>query len=162
MPSGLSGYHDSQLDELKFYLFSPAPLYPAFEEALLAFSLQDSLDQLGPNDPGLKQCLDGKTPAQAASAVIRGTRLADPPVRKARRGRRSCGERVHRPHRSSGAKVDPFFRENRKMSEENVESVMTAATEKIAKARFAIYGKSVCADATFTLRLAYGKVEDIR
>src|SRR2546426_914303 len=36
---------------------------------------------------------------------------------------------------------------------------MTAAEEKIAKARFAIYGKSVYPDATFTLRLAYGTVQ---
>src|SRR5215471_6041490 len=27
----LSGYHDSQLEEMKFYLFSPAPIYPEFE-----------------------------------------------------------------------------------------------------------------------------------
>src|SRR5204863_3634136 len=79
----LSGYHDSQLDELKFYLFSPAPVYPEFEEALLTFSLQDSLDQLGPNDPWVKAILNGKTPAQVASEVIRGTKLTDPAIRKA-------------------------------------------------------------------------------
>ncbi len=56
-------------------------------------------------------------------------------------------------------KVDPFFRENRKLYEDNVESVVTAASEKIAKARFAIYGKSAYPDATFTLRLAYGTVK---
>src|SRR5205823_9030422 len=76
----LSGYHDSQLEELKFYLFSPAPIYPEFEEALLTFSLQDSLDQLGPNDPWIKTVLNGKTPAQVASEVIRGTKLTDPAV----------------------------------------------------------------------------------
>ena len=78
----LSGYHDSQLDELKFYVFSPAPIYPEFEQAMLAFSLQDSLDQLGPNDPWVKTVLNGKTPAQVAAEVIRGTKLADPAVRK--------------------------------------------------------------------------------
>src|SRR5439155_12296653 len=50
----LNGYHDSQLEELKFYLFSPAPIYPEFEEAMLAFSLQDSLDQLGAVDPWVR------------------------------------------------------------------------------------------------------------
>src|SRR5262249_48931243 len=63
----LNGYHDSQLEELKFYLLSPAPIYPDFEEALLTFSLQDSLDQLGPNDPWIKTVLNGRTPAQVAS-----------------------------------------------------------------------------------------------
>jgi hypothetical protein len=32
------------------------------------------------------------------------------------------------------------------------------ATERLARARFAIYGASVYPDATFTLRLSYGKV----
>jgi peptidase S46-like protein len=56
-------------------------------------------------------------------------------------------------------KVDPFFREIRKQYEDTVESVLTSSGEKIAKARFAIYGKSVYPDATFTLRLAYGAVK---
>src|SRR6266850_851175 len=79
----LNGYHDSQLEELKFYLFSPAPIYPQYQEAMLTFSLQDSLDQLGPDDPWVKAILDGKTPAQVASEVIRGTKLTDPAARKA-------------------------------------------------------------------------------
>src|SRR5215467_6738274 len=66
----LNGYHDSQLDELKFYLLSPAPIYPEYEEALLTFSLQDSLDQLGGNDPFIKTVLNGRTPVQVASEVI--------------------------------------------------------------------------------------------
>jgi len=36
---------------------------------------------------------------------------------------------------------------------------MAAAGEKIGKARFAAYGKSVNPDATFTLRLSYGTVK---
>ena len=33
------------------------------------------------------------------------------------------------------------------------------AAQKIARARFAIYGTNVYPDATFTLRLSYGKVQ---
>ena len=156
----LTGYHDSQLEELKFYLFSPAPTYPEFEEALLAFSLQDSLDQLGPNDPWIKAALNGKTPAQVASEVIRGTKLTDAAVRKAlAEGGEAAVNASTDPLVVLARKVDPFFREIRKQYEEGVESVVTAASEKIAKARFAIYGKSVYPDATFTLRLAYGSVK---
>ena len=43
--------------------------------------------------------------------------------------------------------------------EDNVESVETPAGEKIGQARFAVYGKSLYPDATFTLRLAYGVVK---
>lgn len=156
----LPGYHEAQLEELKFYLFSPAPIYPAYEEALLAFSLQDSLDQLGPNDPWIKAVLDGKTPAEVAAQVIRGTKLADPAVRKALAGGGEAAVAASTdPLVALARKVDPFFREIRKAFEENVESVTTAAGEKIAKARFAIFGKSVYPDATFTLRLTFGKVQ---
>jgi len=156
----LSGYHDSQLEELKFYLFSPAPIYPEFEEAMLTFSLQDSLDQLGSDDPWVKTVLNGKTPAQVASEVVRGTKLTDPAVRKSLvEGGEAAVNASTDPLIALARKVDPFFREIRKEYEDNVESVMTSAGEKIAKARFAIYGKSVYPDATFTLRLAYGTVQ---
>ena len=156
----LDGYHDSQLEELKFYLFSPAPIYPEYEEAMLAFSLQDSLDQLGPNDPWVKTVLNGKTPAQVASEVIRGTKLADPAVRKSLvEGGQAAVDASTDPLIVLARKVDPYFREIRKQYEDTVESVVTSASEKIAKARFAIYGKSVYPDATFTLRLAYGTVK---
>jgi hypothetical protein len=156
----LNGYHDAQLDELKFYLFSPAPVYPEFEEALLTFSLQDSLAQLGPDDPWVKAILNGKTPAQVASEVIRGTKLTDPAARKALvEGGEAAVNASTDPLVVLARKADPFFRELRKQYEDNVESVMTAGEEKIAKARFAIYGKSVYPDATFTLRLAYGTVQ---
>jgi hypothetical protein len=155
----LNGYHDSQLDELKFYLFSPAPIYPDYEEAMLAFSLQDSLDQLGPNDPWVKAVLNGKTPAEVASEVMKGTKLADPAVRKNLvEGGDAAVNASADPLVVLARKADPFFRELRKQYEDTVESIVSSATEKIAKARFAIYGKSVYPDATFTLRLAYGTV----
>jgi hypothetical protein len=156
----LNGYHDSQLDELKFYLLSPAPIYPEYEEALLTFSLQDSLDQLGPNDPFIKTVLNGRTPAQVASEVIRGTKLADPAARKMLlEGGDAAVNASTDPLIVLARKVDPFFREIRKQYEDTVESVITPASERIAKARFAIYGKAVYPDATFTLRLAYGTVK---
>ena len=156
----LNGYHDSQLEELKFYLFSPAPIYPEFEEALLTFSLQTSRDQLGPGDPWVKAIIDGKTPAQIASEGIRGTKLTDPAFRKMLvEGGQAAVEASKDPLIVLARKADPFFRELHKQYEENVESLLTATEEKIAKARFEIYGKAVYPDATFTLRLAYGTVK---
>ena len=156
----LDGYHDSQLDELKFYLLSPAPVYPEYEEALLAWSLQESLDELGPNDPFIKAVLDGRKPADVAAQVIRGSKMADPAFRKSLVEGGEAGVAASTdPLIALARKVDPFFRETRKMYEESVESVFESAGEKIAKARFAIYGKSIYPDATFTLRLTYGKVQ---
>ena len=112
---------------MKFYLFSPAPIYPEFEEAMLTFSLQDSLDQLGSDDPWVKTVLNGKTPAQVASEVVRGTKLTDPAVRKSLvEGGEAAVNASTDPLIALARKVDPFFREIRKEYEDNVESVMDA------------------------------------
>jgi hypothetical protein len=156
----LSGYHDSELDELKFYLFSPAPLYKDFEEALLTESLQQSVEQLGNDDPWVKAILGGHTPAEVAKQSIEGTKLTDPAFRKSLvEGGEAAVAASTDPLIVLARRADPFFRDMRKTFEDSVDSIFTSAGEKIAKARFAVYGKSAYPDATFTLRLTFGKVE---
>jgi len=156
----ISGYHDSELEELKFYLLSPAPVYKEFEEALLTYSLQDSLDHLGANDPWVKAIIGNRKPAELATDVIRNTKLADPAFRQTLvDGGEAAVSASTDPLIVLARKTDPFFREIRKNMEESVESVLTSSEEKVAKARFAVYGKAVYPDATFTLRLTFGKVE---
>ena len=55
--------------------------------------------------------------------------------------------------------VDPVARKIRKQFEDEVESAQVRGEEKLANARFAVYGTSLYPDATFTLRLSYGAVE---
>jgi hypothetical protein len=43
--------------------------------------------------------------------------------------------------------------------EDEVEAPVTRAGEKIAQARFKVYGRTMPPDATFTLRLSYGTVD---
>ena len=88
----LDGFHDAQLPTLKFQLSSPAPYYPALEEALLADALQESLEELGPTDPFIKAALGGKAPKDVAAALIRGTKLGDQAVRKQPARRRRTGD----------------------------------------------------------------------
>jgi hypothetical protein len=52
-----------------------------------------------------------------------------------------------------------MVRANQKWTEDHVESVIARAGEALGKARFLAYGKSSYPDATFTLRLSYGKVD---
>jgi hypothetical protein len=54
--------------------------------------------------------------------------------------------------------IDPPAREVRKTYEEKVDEPLKQAYAKIANARFAIDGASTYPDATFTLRLAFGRV----
>jgi len=54
--------------------------------------------------------------------------------------------------------VEPVTRELRAWLEQKVQSVETSAGEKLSKARFAVYGKSLPPDANFNLRISYGRV----
>ena len=156
----LDGFHDAQLASLKFLLFSNAPVYPQMEERLLADGLRESLEVLGPNDPFIKAALNDRTPADTAHELITGTKLADPALRKSLvEGGETAVASSNDPLIVFVRKVDPMIREMRKSFEDNVHSVETDAGEKIGKARFAVYGKAIYPDATFTLRLAYGTVK---
>ena len=60
----LAGYHDAQLESLRYRLFSPAPIYPAMEIARMTGALEADLAELGPDDPFVKIVLDGRTPKE--------------------------------------------------------------------------------------------------
>jgi hypothetical protein len=156
----LAGYHDAQLDSLKQRLFSPAPLYPAMEIARMAGTLEVSSAEMGPNDEYIKTVLGGRTPLDAATALTNGTRLADPAFRRQLvDGGQAAVAASTDPMIVLLRRLDPMRRELVKWTEDNVSSIIERAGEQLGKARFAAYGKSTYPDATFTLRLSYGKVQ---
>jgi hypothetical protein len=155
----LNGYHDAQLQGLELQLFSPAPVYPALDEALLADALQQSLEELGPMDPFNQAVLKGRAAAAVAKDAIGGTMLADPSARRALASSGPSGVNASTdPLVALVRTADPFARRNQKIIDDRVASVEAAAGEKIGRARFAVYGHAVYPDATFTLRLSYGQV----
>jgi hypothetical protein len=156
----LPGFHDAQLNSLRFRLFSPAPTYPEFEKARLAASLELASKELPADDPVLKTVLDGRTPQQAANSLVDGAKLADPAVRKQLiDGGQSAVDSSTDSMIALARKLDPHHREMVRWLEDNVESVEQRAGEQLGKARFAVYGKTTYPDATFTLRLSYGAVK---
>ena len=158
-PQRIDGFHDSQLESLKFSLFSPAPVYPKQEEKLLTDSLQESLEALGPDDPFIKAALNGGQPAEVVSSAISSTKLGDAAFRKSlvEGGEQAVGTSTD-PLIVMARRIDPIIREQRKWTEENIAGIEATAEEQIGKARFAVYGKSSYPEATFTLRLSYGTV----
>ena len=156
----LEGFHEAQMGSLKFRLFSPAPVYPQLEEMMLVDGLQESLEELGPNDPFIKTVLNGRAPVEVVKGLMSTTKMGDPAFRKSLvEGGEAAVAASTDPMMVLARKLDPLAREMRKWLEDNVESVITPASEKIGKARFAVYGKSTYPDATFTLRLSYGAVK---
>ena len=155
----LPGFHDAQLDSLRFQLFSPAPIYPGMEIARITGALELDLAGAGPNDPFLETILKGRTPAQAATALVNGTKLADPAVRRELiDGGEAAVAASTDPMIVLARALDPMRRAQIKWMQDNVESVEQRGGEQLGKARFAVYGKSTYPDATFTLRLSYGQV----
>jgi hypothetical protein len=156
----LPGYQESQLESLRFSLLSPAPVYPEMDRALLASWLEDGRAALGPDHPYIKLVLGGRQPADVAREVMAGTRLGDPAARKALvEGGRAAVDSSTDPLIMLARKLEPLVREQREWVETNVEGPLASASEKIGQARFAVYGKAVSPDATFTLRLSYGTVQ---
>jgi hypothetical protein len=87
------------------------------------------------------------------------SKLADPSLRKQLwEGGAAAVRASTDPMIRFALKIDAAGRAIRKTYEERVSSPVAAASERIAKARFAVYGTSVYPDATFSLRLSYGKI----
>jgi hypothetical protein len=156
----LPGFHDAELDSLKFRLFSPAPVYAQMEIARITGALQLDLDKAGKDDAFVKTALNGNPPAEAAAGLVNGSKLADPALRKQLvEGGEAAVLASTDPMIVLARSLDPIRREYIKWEQDNVESVEQRAGEQIGKARFAVYGKTTYPDATFTLRLSYGQMK---
>jgi len=156
----LDGYHDSQLESLKFSLLSAVPTYPEMDIAVLADALQQSLEELGPDDPFIKAALNGKSPGDVARTALTGTKVGDAAFKKSLvDGGKAAVAASTDPLIVLARNVDPIVRAAGKAFENEVETVETSAGEKLGRARFAAYGRSAYPDATFTLRLTFGTVK---
>ena len=152
-------FRDSKLESLKFGLFSRAPIYPDMEEAILASWLTDAEQTLGKDDPFVRAALQGSTPAAVAKSVVSQTKLSDVAVRKALfEGGAAAIKNSDDPLIAVARRVEPIIRELRAWNEQKIQNVDAVAGQKIAAARFAVYGKNVSPDATGSLRISYGKV----
>src|SRR5262245_9551559 len=160
-PNGdrLREYRDSNLESLKFELFSPAPIYPDLERVKLLTGITFLAELMGGNDTLVRFTLDGLSPAGLVDDLLT-TKLADPAERKRLvEGGIIAVEDSTDPMIMLARRIDRHARELRKRFETEVEEPERQAYAEIAKVRFAVLGKSIPPDATFTLRLAYGVVK---
>ncbi|MCY1076130.1 S46 family peptidase [Archangium lansingense] len=156
----LEEFAEARKPELEQQLFSPAPVYPKLEEALLTFYLTKLREQLGPDEPVVKQVLGKQSPQALARKLLSGTRLASPQVRRQLyQGGPEALRASKDPMLELIRTLDGEARAIRKRYEEEVESVIDKNGELIARARFEAYGTSIYPDATFTLRLSFGQVK---
>jgi hypothetical protein len=163
-PNGerLKEFGDAALPELTQELLSEAPVHPELEIFRLTHSFTKAREKLGGADPYVRKLLGDASPAERATALVRGTRLAD--VAERRRlweGGQAAVDAAAAtdPLLALLVSVDADARAVRKVVEETVQPVLIRNQEILARARFALEGTSRYPDATFTLRLSYGTVQ---
>jgi len=153
-------YTDAALPRVEQQLGASVPVYPEMEIMRLSWSLERMREWLGPDHPVVRRLLATESPEGLARRLVTGSKLADPATRMALwKGGKAAVEASNDPMIQLWRSVDGDARAVRKAYEDGVEGPVRNATERIARARFAILGTSVYPDATFTLRLNWGTVQ---
>ena len=155
----LPGYSDSALPLVEKRLLDERPITPWLDQLMMEWSLSKAREYLGADDPDTKLLLGRESPEGLAQRLVTGTRLADPAYRKQLwEGGKKAIEASKDPMIVYARKIDDRDRALQKLVDERYDAPLTAAAARLADARFAAYGDSVYPDATFTLRISYGKV----
>jgi hypothetical protein len=156
----LREYTDAALPQVRQRLLADVPVHDRLEVLDLTFSLDKMREFLGPDDPFIHKVLGIESPRSLAAKLIANTKLGDVDYRrKLWEGGADAVRKSKDPMIRMARLVDGDARALRKRYEDEVQGPITAATEKIARARFAVYGTSSYPDATFTLRISFGAVE---
>ena len=155
----LPGFSDSALPLLEKETLDARPVYPWLEELLMDWSLSKAREYLGPDHAQTKLLLGKESPEARASRLVSGSKLADPAVRKALwEGGKAAIDASSDPMIAYARALDANARRLKALYDERVDGPMTGARAALADARFAAYGASLYPDATFSLRITYGKV----
>lgn len=155
----LPEYADTRLPLLEKRLLDVRPVDAPLERLYLEHWLLKTREYLTADAPAVKLLLGKESPEGLSARLVAGSKLADPAVRKALwDGGLAAIQASDDPMIQFVLKTEGQGRELRKAYEASVTAPTDAAAERIAKARFAVLGDSVYPDATFSLRLSYGKV----
>ena len=155
----LPGYADSQLPLVQKQLLDARPVEKPLEKLELEFWLLKAREHLTADDDNTKLLLGRESPEALSARLVDGSKLADPAVRKALfDGGLAAVQASTDPMVQYALRIDPAARAVRKDWENRVTGPVVQPAEQIARARFAAYGDSIYPDATFTLRLSYGKI----
>ncbi len=159
-PSGerLREFRDSARESLEQRLFSPAPVYEDLEIAKLTDSLSRFVEDRGGDHPLAIKVLDGKSPQERATELIRGSTLSSVDVRKKlAEGGADALANCEDTMIQLAQMLEPEYRRLREIRDRHQE-IERQAYAKITAAQVALEGASGYPDATFSLRLAFGTV----
>jgi hypothetical protein len=160
-PNGerLKEFGDARRESLELELFSDKPIYADMEILTLGDALTLLAENLGYENPLVKQVLAGQSPRERAAALINGTKVRDVAFRKKLyEGGAAAVTAAKDPMIELARLVDSEARTLRKQWEA-ADETRQVAHGAIEKMHFAIDGPTRAPDATFTLRLSYGPVK---
>jgi hypothetical protein len=156
----LPEYRDSNLDALKENLLSPAPIYDSFQKLMLAELLHELRDALRAHDPLVEEILAGRSPEEASSNLVAGSKLRDLEVRRHwLAGGAAAPDASEDSMLKLARLVDARARELRRRYADEVQAVERKNGSLLAEALFLTRGTSIYPEATFTPRLSYGVVK---
>lgn len=156
----LPEYGDARLAQVETRLGAERPVYPKVDEIQLAWWLSKTREILTMDDARVRQLLGRESPEALAKRVTAGTKVGDAAFRKAlwKGGMAAIGASKD-PLIQFVRAIQPVTRATRTEYEAAVQAPTDQASEKLAEARFAVYGTSLYPDATGTLRLTYGRLK---
>jgi hypothetical protein len=155
----LPDFADSRLPLLEKILLDPRPVSADLETLQLEFWLSKTRESLGVDSPAAGAFLGKEGPASLARRLATTSRLADPALRRALwEGGPAAVRASSDPLITYVLATDPISRAARRLWEDEVVGPSLRAGERIDRLRFALAGRPVYPDATFSLRLSYGKV----
>jgi hypothetical protein len=154
----LPEYTDSRLPLLEKTLLDFQPIDAGLEQLKLEFWLT-KLREILTVDSLEAQTFLGRESPQTLSRRLAASTLGDLSVRQSLwKGGLAAVQASDDPMIRFVLATDPAARVIRKAYEDAVTGPTDRAQQRIAHARFAVYGDSVYPDATFSLRLSYGTV----
>jgi hypothetical protein len=152
----LVAYRGNNAAAIRAALLREQPIDTTYERLAIAAQLRAAKAELAADDPFLAAALNGRTPDEAAAALVSGTHVGDLAFRKSLvEGGDAAVAASTDPMIVLARKIDPMNREMLTRAEK-LNAIITANNEKLGKALYAVYGTSLPPDATFTLRISDG------
>ncbi|TAJ56214.1 S46 family peptidase [Brevundimonas sp.] len=134
------------------------PIAIDMEEIRLRYWLSKTREYLTVDHPDVKALLGRESPEALADRLISGTRMADAAFRAEAAAMTTAQMAAADPLLAFVIANDDAAKAIGDRWAAEVNAPTARAAEKVAQARFAVYGTNQYPDATFSLRLSYGQV----
>lgn len=152
----LAAYRGAAAANIRAALIREQPIDTTYERLAIAAQLRAAKAELAADDPFLALTLNGRTPEEAAAALVSATRVGDVAFRRSIvEGGDAAVAASTDPMIVLARRIDSLNREVQSRAD-RLNAVISVNNEKLGKALYSVYGTSLPPDATFTLRISDG------